>query len=597
MVIDGKALLLILFLGAVPSPTLEYVATAHQFGPVGFRDPLGVVSPDGRWLAYAVDQHLYLQRVGGDVATELPPTNRYRTFLSWQPDSKHLVVEESAAGPGGNESIVYEIPGGSRVPLWSPGQLLTGARQGGALPARLDTIPASSLRQLAWSPDGRWIAGTVIGRPGGQLWVIGTDGRGARVWHSDSILAFPSWTADSRRLACTMRWGAKRRLSLPCGTTPRAAGPEAYGPVAFSYDGASLYYATPNARGTLDLWSRSLKTGHQAQATTFARDTYTPSTTRNGRVLFKTQVFRAVIGMAPSGGGVTQPLTTFMAESPTWDGTGSHIGVTYGNWRRVIDDLRYPDISQDLGIIGIDTLAPATQPTEVIQASASEDQGMCWSPNGKWIAFHSHQNGSDDIWLQPAGDSTRPRRLTEGGSETGWPRWSPDGKWIAYATYAHENDTRAVLKLIPVDQESGSAGPPQTVSFTGSPVDASEVEWMHDGDHLVIGGVDSAARKAIYLVSRDGGAPRKIIDFESEQPFSGLAVSPDDRWVAYIEPTADGIFQVFRVASSGGAPEQVTTDPSNKGHPAWSPDGRHIAFTIWRYDIQFWSLSNTGGAR
>jgi Tol biopolymer transport system component len=222
---------------------------------------------------------------------------------------------------------------------------------------------------------------------------------------------------------------------------------------------------------------------------------------------------------------------------------------------------------------------------------------MCWSPNGKWIAFHSHQSGSDDIWLQPAGGSARARRLTEGGIETGWPRWSPDGKWIGYSTYQDENDTRAVLKLIPVDQESGSSGPPETVSFTGSPVDASEVEWMHDSDHLVIGGVDSAARKAIYLVSRGGGTPRKIIEFDSEQAFSGLAVSPDDRWVAYIQPAPDGFFQVFRVGSSGGSPEEVTTDPSNKAHPAWSPDGRHIAFTIWRYDVQFWSLSNTAGAR
>jgi Tol biopolymer transport system component len=50
-------------------------------------------------------------------------------------------------------------------------------------------------------------------------------------------------------------------------------------------------------------------------------------------------------------------------------------------------------------------------------------------------------------------------------------------------------------------------------------------------------------------------------------------------------------------ARAEAGPKQVTTDPGNKAHPAWSPDGRHIASTIWRYDVQFWSLSNAAGAR
>jgi Tol biopolymer transport system component len=34
----------------------------------------------------------------------------------------------------------------------------------------------------------------------------------------------------------------------------------------------------------------------------------------------------------------------------------------------------------------------------------------------------------------------------------------------------------------------------------------------------------------------------------------------------------------------------VTTDPSNKSQPAWSPDGQRLAFTVWNYDAQFWRL-------
>src|SRR5262249_45973981 len=37
---------------------LTLVATAHQLGPVGYRDPAGAISPDGRWVAYSEGRFL-----------------------------------------------------------------------------------------------------------------------------------------------------------------------------------------------------------------------------------------------------------------------------------------------------------------------------------------------------------------------------------------------------------------------------------------------------------------------------------------------------------------------------------------------------------
>ena len=48
--------------------------------------------------------------------------------------------------------------------------------------------------------------------------------------------------------------------------------------------------------------------------------------------------------------------------------------------------------------------------------------------------------------------------------------------------------------------------------------------------------------------------------------------------------------QVYRMALDGGPPSQATTDPSNKTQPAWSPDGRRLAFTVWSYEARFWSM-------
>jgi hypothetical protein len=39
---------------------LRFVVDARQLGPVGYRDPVGAISPDGQWLAYASEGRLRL---------------------------------------------------------------------------------------------------------------------------------------------------------------------------------------------------------------------------------------------------------------------------------------------------------------------------------------------------------------------------------------------------------------------------------------------------------------------------------------------------------------------------------------------------------
>ncbi|HSC27796.1 MAG TPA: hypothetical protein VLD67_11010, partial [Vicinamibacterales bacterium] len=378
---------------------------------------------------------------------------------------------------------------------------------------------------------------------------------------------------------------------------------DAIGPIAFSPDGATLYFASANDRGFVDLWSMSSRGADARRLTSFARDSYAPSVSRDGTVLFKTQTYRTVV--AEQRDGSLRQLTTFQAETPFWHPRDSLLSMTFGTWRRVMDDAKYPDIAQEIGVIDADRDAPADAPESVIAQSDSEDQAMAWSPNGRWIALHSHRENSDDVWLRPADGGAPDRRITflGRGAEVGWPRWSPDGRTVLLD--GADQQGRSVMYTIGVDQDSGQVTSElrrvATPGFTGEIMHA---EWMPDGRRVIAIARESPGRHVVIVVPLDAApqhsaeAATKSVEADpptihasiaTEHDFPGLAVHPDGRSFVFVAPAPDGFHQLFRQAFDGQA-VQITTDPSNKTQPAWSPDGRRLAFTIWSYEAAFWTF-------
>jgi Tol biopolymer transport system component len=571
-----------------PPRRFAWIADAHQYGPVGYRDPAGAISPDGSLIGYSEGRFLRVRPVGGGPIVELPPGDTQIRNLAWTSDSRHIVTDGDSV-PGG--WVVYDVAG-TRRRLWADRPTVEGsiAPSNAKVSA---TVP--SLRQLAWSPAGHSVAAIVNGTRGAQLWTIQDDGSTASTIEIDSggAIGFPAWTSTGR-LACVTTRDGRPRVTIPCGGAPISTDPplDIYGPIGFAPDRDLVYASAPNASGTLDLWSFASAGGRATQLTSFSRDTYAPSVTRDGRIVFKVQSYRTVVAIVDAGGGVTRPLATFQSETPSWDPTGQLLGITYGTWRRVIDDAKYPDIAQDAGIIGLGDM-PAARVSKVAQASPSEDQALCWSPNRRWIAFHSHKDQSDDIWLRPAdGDNPEARRISflGRGAETGWPRWSPDGRWILFS--GSRRDThRSSLFVVGVDQESGRlTADPRPIELTNFPAEVGHAEWLPDSAHVVAVAKEGPGRQLIATFAAAGGDAHVVHRFESEHDTPGIGVAPDGRDIAFIAPAADGFFQVFRTPIGGGTPLQVTRDRSNKTQPAWSPDGARIAFTVWSYDAQFWRL-------
>src|SRR3954470_23676533 len=218
----------------VDGSRLTWLADAHQFGPVGYRDPAAAISPDGRWVAYSEGRFVRVRAIGGGPVVDLPPGEQQIRQLAWHPDSKRILAGVD----------LYDRVARSREPF-AAADSESSARE------RLVV-----LRQAAWSPDGQRLAAVINGRDGSELWIIPAANGTPEVTRVESRASFAAWTPDGR-VACLAIVNGRSRVTLPCGKTAVRVDPDhdVYGPIAFSPDGATVYGGMPNAGGTLDLWA------------------------------------------------------------------------------------------------------------------------------------------------------------------------------------------------------------------------------------------------------------------------------------------------------------------------------------------------------
>jgi Tol biopolymer transport system component/imidazolonepropionase-like amidohydrolase len=225
-----------------------------------------------------------------------------------------------------------------------------------------------------------------------------------------------------------------------------------------------------------------------------------------------------------------------------------------------------------------------------------------FSPDGRWIYFAYrnsryayNRNVYQGIWQIQAYDrkTGNLRSLTDGYGGSARPRVSPDGKTLAFV---RRDRARTILVLH--DIATGR----EHVLFEGLDHDMQEnfawtgsypgYDWMPDGKSLVIsfGG-------GIHRVDATTGSERKI-------PFTALVeqtvthalrypvnIAPDRIRVRMISwPTIDpggkslvfaALGRLYRMELPGGVPTPVPALGPRSYAPAFTPDGREIAYVNW----------------
>jgi dipeptidyl aminopeptidase/acylaminoacyl peptidase len=194
-----------------------------------------------------------------------------------------------------------------------------------------------------------------------------------------------------------------------------------------------------------------------------------------------------------------------------------------------------------------------------------------WSPDGKWIAFLSgreDENETDQLWILPSnGGEAQKFTDTKGGVEDF--AWSPDSKRIALVV--HDPDPREPDKK---EKEEKKTLPPLVINRFHFKQDIDG--YLTDlWSHLQLLDLDS--RKIDILTS---GKHDEFLP----------AWSSDGKEIAFVtkrgdDPDRTENWDVWIIGAQAGAKErQVTTspeadpDPDSESAPAWSPDGKTIAY-------------------
>jgi len=430
----------------------------------------------------------------------------------------------------------------------------------------LDPTPIAGTEHASdpvFSPDGQWIAYIADG----QLRKIRVDGGPSTTLADSAGNRYGiAWLDDG-----TLVYTAASQLGLRRVAATGGAVSIALADSVLHGDGALFPTALPQSRGVLfedctsncattSLHVLDLKTGKQKKLIDgVTMGWYLP----NGELLY----------LGPDGVANAVPfdldrLATTGVSIPVLQGVSILSNRAMLAWSPS-GKLVYEEANASADALSLRYANRAGAMTNADPAWTGRFNSFAISPDGHRAAVSVTTPGAGiDIWIKQL-DTGPFTRLTFSGHDRR-PTWSPDGRAVAFVRDAADGRGADVYA-----RAADGAGTDRRLAHLDRTI--QEVTWSHDGRWLLVRTDNAQAGNgdivALSTLGASAPVPVATSRFRELEP----ALSPDERWVAYVS-NESGRNEVYVTPfpAAGGSRSQISN--GGGGSPVWSADGKQLYF-------------------
>ncbi len=438
-------------------------------------------------------------------------------------------------------------------------------------------LTANKARDLnpRFSPDGKTIAFSSDREGGLDVYLIpGAGGDLKRLTQHSADDTVLGWSPDGKAVLFASQRGedfmGKLYTVSVDGGASKNAGPDMGTAGTFSPDGTKLAIN----RKAQSYWRKYYRGAYQSDVTVMdlASKTFKdltefdgmdswPMWANDGRIYF-------VSDRDPN------------AQSNLW-----YVPESGGDAVKVTDfkdgDVRFPSISsdgktvvfeRDFGISKLDLASKTVTPLHFDIAAETQESLTEFrdfnstvddydvAPNGRRVAFAVHGR----IFTAPTDENGELRQITDGPVRDQDIAYSPDGKYLSY-----------------VSDKSG-----REEIYVTNPDGSGEAKKITDIDALKSGYSWSPDSKTIAFTTSEGklctitaeGTDLKELASSKFGNISRPAWSPDGKWLAFSKPDVSRSNDVYLIPAVGGEAVKVTFDSLSEMNPQFSADSKKLYF-------------------
>jgi Tol biopolymer transport system component len=194
--------------------------------------------------------------------------------------------------------------------------------------------------------------------------------------------------------------------------------------------------------------------------------------------------------------------------------------------------------------------------------------------SGLIAVSYKDTSGVNQIFLVTP-DGLQRTQLTHNTFDSIYPRWSPNGASLVYVRRNQDGSTS--IRVANADGSNDRAIA-DSMSVNMTP------DWRDDQAIAYTSGTSERTDMHIWTMSPDGTNKRQVTSGGARD--LAPTYSPDGQSIAFCSDRSGGRWQVWKTNADGTSPMQLTQSsvdpatgfPVEQKVPAWSPDGRTIAY-------------------